>query len=119
MPNAVVAVSTVSAGVLPEDDAPPSSVVPEAPGVPAEDGAPVGPSESEEAAFLSEQREAGFVSSPRHAATNDTVAEENEPLPPLDDLVQRLSPATRQLLDDLFRAKFITVKRVPASALKE
>lgn len=68
---------------------------------------------------MAEQREQGY-SSPAPArptaATEDTS--DKKPLPPLDDLVNRIPPATRQLMDDLFRAKFITVKRVPASALK-
>ncbi|MBI2516754.1 MAG: hypothetical protein HYV95_07535 [Opitutae bacterium] len=44
--------------------------------------------------------------------------DEQGDLPPLDDLVQRIPAATRELIDELFRAKFITVKRVPKSALK-
>lgn len=39
-------------------------------------------------------------------------------LPPMDDLVQRIPMPTRDLLDELFRARFVTVKRVPISALK-
>ena len=40
------------------------------------------------------------------------------PLPPLEDLVNRIPAPTRALVDELFRAKFVTVKRVPRSALK-
>lgn len=93
------------------------------PGSASESDAPVGPSESEEQAFLAEQREQGYAA-PRvpGPANGKTAAEaepdDNSPLPPLDDLVQRIPPATRQLLDELFRAKFVTVKRVPKSALK-
>jgi len=94
-------------------------VVTENPGAPVEDGAPIGPSEGEEAAFMAEQREQGYASPPAAAAkTASEEASEKKPLPPLDDLVNRIPPATRQLMDELFRAKFITVKRVPASALK-
>lgn len=39
-------------------------------------------------------------------------------LPPLDELVKRIPPAVRESLEDLFRARFVTVKRVPARALK-
>ncbi len=92
----------------------------ENPGAPVDDGAPVGPSEGEEASFMAEQREQGF-SAPVAAASR--VAAESEPddkrsLPPLDDLVQRVPPGVRQLMDELFRANFVTVKRVPRSALK-
>jgi len=33
-------------------------------------------------------------------------------------LVKRIPLATRDLLEELFRARFVTVKRVPKSALK-
>jgi hypothetical protein len=37
----------------------------------------------------------------------------------LDELVNRIPQATRDLMDELFRARFITVRRMPKSALKE
>lgn len=102
-----------------EEDAPASSVLTENPGAPVEEGAPVGPTDGEEAAFLAEQREQGFgAPTPAKRPVATTEVEEKGPLPPLDDLVQRIPPATRELMDELFRAKFVTVKRVPASALK-
>ncbi|HYC70899.1 MAG TPA: hypothetical protein VEB66_06815 [Opitutaceae bacterium] len=85
----------------------------------AEEGAPVGPSEGEEAAFLAEQRTVKGTGPV--AATRAGAASEEEPatsLPPLEDLVNRIPAPTRALLDELFRAKFVTVKRVPKSALK-
>ncbi len=39
-------------------------------------------------------------------------------LPPLDDLVQRIPPEVRELMDELFRAKFVRVQRVPKKALQ-
>lgn len=88
--------------------------------MPPDDGAPIGPSEGEEASFLAEQRIASGVAS---APLRDAEAEKDEPepagsLPPLEDLVNRIPAPTRALLDELFRAKFVTVKRVPKSALK-
>ena len=84
-----------------------------------DEGAPVGPSESEESAFLAEQRDQGFGGpAPATPRATSPEVEEKGPLPPLDDLVNRIPPATRELLDELFRAKFVTVKRVPVSALK-
>lgn len=89
------------------------------PGAPIDDGAPVGPTDGEEAAFLAEQRDQGF--SPPAASRAAAAApepDEKAPLPPLDDLVQRVPAGVRQLMDELFRANFVTVKRVPKSALK-
>ncbi len=40
------------------------------------------------------------------------------PLPSLEDLVQRLPPDVRATYDDLFRPKYVGVKRVAAEALK-
>ncbi|HET7536190.1 MAG TPA: hypothetical protein VFJ90_07040 [Candidatus Didemnitutus sp.] len=54
----------------------------------------------------------------RPAAIAETNDKADGPLPPLDDLVQRIPAPTRELIDELFRAKFVTVKRVPKSALK-
>jgi hypothetical protein len=51
----------------------------------------------------------------------DNAAEtedERGPLPLLEELVQRIPAATRRNLDELFRVQFVSVKRVPRSALK-
>lgn len=89
------------------------------PDAPVDDGTPVGPGEGEESAFLAEQRAQGHAA-PAAVDVPGAAAEPDDqgPLPPLEDLVNRIPPATRQLMDELFRAKFITVKRVPKSALK-
>jgi len=39
-------------------------------------------------------------------------------LPPMDDLVKRIPAPVRETMEELFRARFITVKRIPQSALK-
>jgi hypothetical protein len=36
----------------------------------------------------------------------------------MEDLVKRIPAPTRELLEELFRARFVTVKRVPQAALK-
>lgn len=90
----------------------------ENPGAPVDDGAPVGPADGEEAAFIAEQREQGFAAPAATPAAAAVEPDDKSPLPPLDDLVNRIPAATRELMDELFRAKFITVKRVPRSALK-
>lgn len=115
----VVEVRSAPSGGLAEEDAPPSNVVSDdSGGAPIDEGAPVGPSEGEESAFLAEQREQGFHSPASKAAVATEEPEEKGALPPLDDLVNRIPAATRELMDELFRAKFVTVKRVPKSALK-
>lgn len=85
-----------------------------------DEGAPVGPSEGEEASFLAEQRIASGVALPPTRAGGANGAEDDPAtsLPPLEDLVSRIPAPTRALLDELFRAKFVTVRRVPKSALK-
>ena len=54
------------------------------------------------------------------ALTHVEKAPEEQPaeLPPMEDLVQRIPAPARELLEELFRARFVTVKRVPSSALK-
>jgi hypothetical protein len=90
------------------------------PAASAEDGAPVGPSESEEAAFLAEQATTGGggVTEGRTAPAAEEAETPTGELPPLEELVNRIPAPTRQVMDELFRAKFVTVKRVPKSALK-
>ncbi len=36
----------------------------------------------------------------------------------MEDLVKRIPAPARELMEELFRARFVTVKRVPKSALK-
>lgn len=73
--------------------------------------------EAAEAAFLAEAKERGEVVAPKAAAEID---EPNpKALPPLDELVARIPPEVRDVLEDLFRARFVTVKRFPKKALKQ
>lgn len=71
--------------------------------------------------------EEGYVwpegSAPSEATAISENAPEDErapetPLPSLDELVKRIPTATRETLDELFRAKFVSVKRVDKSVLK-
>lgn len=75
------------------------------------------PDEAAEASFLSDARERGEVVVAKKA---EEVAEETtaKPLPALDSLVERIPAEVRDVLEDLFRAKFVSVKRVPKKALK-
>lgn len=74
------------------------------------------PDDSAESAMLPELRSRGEMAEP--AATEAVEEIDTKNLPPLDDLVKRLSPEVRDALDDLFRAKFVRVTRVPKKALK-
>ena len=94
-------------------------VAPKAPAV-VENGANVWSDENAEAAFIADARQRGEPV--KAAVATVQAAEEKEDLrrstPPLAELVNRLSPAVREVLDDLFRVKFTTVRRVPKSVLK-
>jgi hypothetical protein len=85
-----------------------------------ENGANVWPDENAEAAFIADARQRGEPV--KAAVAMVQAAEDKEDLrrstPPLAELVNRLSPAVREVLDDLFRVKFTTVRRVPKSVLK-
>ncbi len=85
-----------------------------------ENGANVWPDEAAEKAFLAERGEAPERVTPVAAASSEPEEEAltNVPLPALGELLKRLTPETRELLDDLFRAKFVSVRRVPKQALK-
>ena len=77
---------------------------------------PAGPSTEEEAAFLTQEQEMGTVAV---APVQPESTEEGQGnLLPMEDLVKRIPMPTRDLMEELFRAKFITVKRIPQAALK-
>ena len=69
------------------------------------------PSASEEAAFLSGAPE-GVAAVLAMPLAETPPTEKLAPLPPLEELIQRVPPAVREALDDLFRAKFTSVRRV-------
>ena len=48
----------------------------------------------------------------------ESPAEPKTDLPPMEDLVQRIPAPVREAVEELFRARFVTVKRIPSSALK-
>ena len=89
-------------------------------GQPPREGAESGgwPDALAEAAFLAEARVRGEIPAPGKA--REEIAEETDaqPLPALDELVQRIPPEVREALADLFRARFVRVARVPRKALK-
>jgi hypothetical protein len=87
------------------------------PDKPGNDSAPW-PGEVDESLFLGEQRAAGgTVALP--VALRAEPAEEKGGLPPLEELVARIPIEARAALDELFRAKFVGVRRVRPQDLKE
>jgi hypothetical protein len=75
----------------------------------------VGPSSEEEAAFLASESGGETV---RREPSSSQTEEETGDLPPMEDLITRIPGAARELMEELFRARFITVKRIPKTALK-
>lgn len=77
------------------------------------------PDESAEAAYLADARAQG-ESGEGVPAEGPKAREQNEakPLPTLDELVARVPADARELLDDLFRARFTSVRRVRPEELK-
>ncbi|MFZ9746410.1 MAG: hypothetical protein ACO3G4_07245 [Opitutaceae bacterium] len=81
---------------------------------------PAWPDESAEAQFLAEARERGetVAAAPAPAAEPEVAEPEPAgPAPELDALVARLPPAVRETLDELFRARFVRVTRLPKKSV--
>ena len=84
-----------------------------------EGDAPVGPSSEEETAFLAAQQQLEPADgSPPPPTGPAPDPEASAPLPPMEDLVKRIPAPAREAMEELFRARFVTVKRIPAAALK-
>ena len=61
----------------------------------------------------------GAVALPQAVSAAVAETEANlGPLPPMDDLVQRIPEVARDLIEELFRARFVTVKRIAKKSLK-
>ena len=89
------------------------------------------PEQPESAPWIDEEREAAMKAAmevedaQRHAtaapnrrkeAVRDTL--DGGPLPELEDMIAQVPADLQEKMDDLFRAKFQTVKRVPEAVLK-
>ena len=98
------------------------AVVPEAPSAGGlfGDDAPWPTDAASEGVFLAEARERGeaVVGLPVAATRTEEVEELKGPLPPLDEMIQRIPTAVLEVLEELYRAKFTAVRRVPAKDLK-
>ena len=95
-----------------------STAVAEPAAVPNDASAVEWPDDAVESAFRAEAKERGEVVVPARPIEGSAEPADTKPLPALVDLVNRIPPEVREALEDLFRARFVTVKRVPAKALK-
>ena len=76
----------------------------------------MGPTSEEEGAFLTAEAAAEPV--PLAVSPTSDAEDDTGDLPPLEDLITRIPGAARELIEELFRARFVTVKRIPKAALK-
>lgn len=65
------------------------------------------PGAADEAAFLAQGREAGEA-----AEAPESAPPAPERLPSLEEMIARVPKQVRELMDDLFRARFTSVRRV-------
>ncbi|HTO04498.1 MAG TPA: hypothetical protein VL069_12385, partial [Opitutus sp.] len=86
-------------------------------GLPESESTNVWPDETAEAAFLADTRGTPESVTPRREAPVNEEALAT-PLPKLDELINRIPAESRELLEELFRAKFTTVRRIKQSDLK-
>jgi hypothetical protein len=88
-----------------------------APEPPVSDELPTEVADSAESEYIAEARARG---EPVAARKPSQTVDEPDPktLPPLDELVQRIPPEVRVILEELYRAKFLNVRRLPKAALK-
>jgi hypothetical protein len=77
------------------------------------------PDETMESAFRAEALDRGEAVTIARLPVESDEETGTAPLPPLDDLVKRIPPHVRETLDDLFRARFVAVRRVPERALRK
>lgn len=86
--------------------------------VPESESVNVWPDDAAESVFLSESRAKRETPVAESSAPVLEDAADAKPLPSLDALVQKIPAESRELLDELFRAKFTKVRRVKAGDLK-
>ncbi len=85
---------------------------------PASPENPTWPDDAVESAFLAEAKERGEIVAPPKPAEDAGEDEDPKAMPGVTDLVAKIPPNIRDALEDLFRAKFVRVVRVPKKALK-
>jgi len=95
-----------------------TDVEPELPAADEEAPAAIWPDDSMESAFRAEARERGEPVRVARGPEETEAETESGGLPKLDELVARIPAGVREAMEDLFRARFVAVKRVPRKALK-
>lgn len=89
----------------------PAQSAPQPNGSEEDEAAPAWPGETDEASFLAESSEKqASEAADRPPARGEEPAEAG--LPALEGLVERVPREVRDLLDELFRAKFTAVRRI-------
>jgi hypothetical protein len=78
----------------------------------------VWPDEAAEVAFFGATSETETPAAKPALDADEQRPSPAPPLPKLEELVNRIPAESRELLDELFRAKFTVVRRVKASDLK-
>lgn len=82
------------------------------------DEAPWPTDEVRETVFMAEARERGETIPIKAVAAREEAESETGPLPALDEMVQRIPAEVREVLEELYRAKFTAVRRVPMKFMK-
>lgn len=89
-------------------------------GIPESESVNVWPDDTAEAAFMAEARGRGESVKAAPAVVEEIEDRESaKALPKLSELVERIPVETREVLEELFRAKFVAVRRVKKSDLKQ
>jgi hypothetical protein len=83
-----------------------------------DDDGPAWPDDADESAFLAEAAGAGGTTLGAPRDTGDADETDDANLPPLETLKARIPRETHELLEELFRARFVAVKKIPRQALK-
>ena len=86
--------------------------------LPSAGAAEAWPDDAAESAFLAEARDRGEPAPTAKTETEPLEPVDPKSLPALNDLVNRIPADVRETLEELFRARFVAVKRVPKRALK-
>lgn len=76
------------------------------------------PDDAAESSFIAEARDRGESVKATIATAEIIDEKDTKSLPPLADLLKRLSPEVRETLDELFRVRFTSVKRTPKKWFK-
>lgn len=80
---------------------------------------PQWPDDAAESAFRAEARDRGETVKPNRSTVEhveDTA--DTKALPRLEDMVEKIPAEVRDVLEDLFRAKFVRVQKIPKRLLK-